>query len=274
MPVPLLRAAKGQMTEPLPDPYRGLAKSRFGIKFYPGQLMMIAGPPGGGKTMLALHAVMKMGVSCLYFSADSDERTIACRAVAAINSHPLTSIYGAWDRGLFEDIYGGVLRDRVKIKFEFEPTDPSVVDVTNAMEAYLELEGVYPRVVVVDTLTNTESGDANEWGGLRKTAKDLHWLARRTKSLLLVLHHTSEHKMEHVINAPPRSEIQGKISQLPSTILTMATDEGVMWIAAVKNRFGESDPAAKSPLRFVVDLSRVRIWDEPMAVNPNATGSV
>lgn len=224
--------------------------------------------------MLALHAVMKMGVSCLYISADSDERTIACRAVAAINAHPLKSIYGAWDRGVFEDIYGPLLRSRVKVKFEFEPTDPSVVDVSNAMEAYLELEGAYPRIVVVDTLSNTESGDANEFFGLRKTAKDLHWLARRTRALLLVLHHTSEQNMDWVINAPPRSAIQGKISQLPSTILTMATHEGVMWIAAVKNRFGESDPAAKSPVRFVVDLSRVRIWDESMAVNPTATGSV
>lgn len=260
MPLPLLRAANSAALPPLPDPYAGLKNSRYGVRFYPGQLIMVAGPPGGGKTMLSLHAVLKMNVPTLYFSADSDERTMLCRAASALTGHPLKSVYACWEFDFFRDKYAHVLKGS-PLRFEFEPTDPSITDINNALEAYHEVEGEYPRLVVIDTLTNTESGEANEWGGLRKTAKDLHWLARKTKACILVLCHTSEQNMDHVLSAPPRSAIQGKISQLPAVIITMATHEGEMFLGIVKNRFGESDPAAKNPVRFMVDLSRVKIDD-------------
>lgn len=264
MPLPPLRAANASNVEPLPDPFKGLRNSRYGVRFYPGQLVMIAGPPGGGKTTLSLVTELRMGVSCLYFSADSNEMTMLCRAASALTGHSLSSVYGAWEFGFFRDKYAHVLKDS-PIRFEFEPTDPTIHDISNALDAYYEIEGAYPKLVVIDTLTNTEAGDGgNEWGGLRKTAKDLHWLARRTKACVLVLCHTSEQNMDHVLSAPPRSAIQGKISQLPSVILTMATNEGEMFLGVVKNRFGPSDPAAKNPVRFIVDLSRVKIDDVRM----------
>jgi RecA-superfamily ATPases implicated in signal transduction len=260
MPLPPLRAANAAHAEPLPDPFKGLRNSKYGVRFYPGQLVMIAGPPGGGKTTLSLAAVLRMGVSCLYFSADSNEMTMLCRAASALTGHSVSAVYGAWEFGMFRELYGHVLKGS-PIRFEFEPTDPSITDITNALEAYHEVEGAYPRLLVIDTITNTESGEANEWGGYRKTAKDLHWLARRTKACVLVLCHTSEQNMDHVLAAPPRSAIQGKISQLPSVIITMATNDAEMFLGVVKNRFGPSDPAAKHPVKFIADLSRVRIDD-------------
>lgn len=260
MPLPLLRAANGTNVDPLPDPYLGLKNSKYEVRFYPGQLVMFAGPPGGGKTMLMLHAVLRMGVSCLYFSADSDERTVACRTASALTGHPLKSVYGAWEFGFFRETYGAVLRSS-PVRFEFEPTDPNIADITNALEAYCELHGAYPKILVVDTLTNTEAEGKDEWGGYKQTAKDLHWIARRTRACIFLLCHTSEQNIDHVLSAPPRSAIQGKISQLPSLIVTLAVAEGEMFLGVVKNRFGVQDPAAKDPVRFVVDLSRVRIDD-------------
>ena len=263
MPLPLLRAANATNLDPLPDPYLGLKNSRYGVRFFPGQLVMFAGPPGGGKTMLMLHMVLKMGVSCLYFSADSDERTVCCRAASALTGHPLRSVYDAWEFGLFRDMYGSSL-SQSPVRFEFEPTDPTTADITNALEAYCEVQGEYPRVVVIDTLTNTEAEGKDEWGGYKQTAKDLHWLARRTRACVFVLCHTSEQNLDHLLSAPPRTAIQGKVSQLPSVIITMATADGYMFLGVVKNRFGVQDPAAQDPVKFVVDLSRVRIDDTRM----------
>lgn len=260
MPIPLLRAANVTDVAPLPDPYRGLVNSRYHVQFYPGQLVMFAGPPGGGKTVLALHMTLRLNSPGLYFSADSDERTMLCRAASAMTGHPLRSVYGAWEHGMFRETYGGVLKNS-QIKFEFDPTDPTLTDINNTVEAYQELEGTYPKWIVIDTLTNMESGEANEWGGLRKTAKDLHWLARKTKACIFVLCHTSEQNMDFVLGPPPRSAIQGKISQMPSVIITVATHEGTMYLGVVKNRFGEQDPSAKNPVKFLVDISRMRIDD-------------
>jgi AAA domain len=263
MPLPLLRAVHSGGVLPLPDPYVGLRNSAYAVRFFPGQLVMWAGPPGGGKTMLALHAVLKMGVSCLYFSADSDERTISSRAASALTGHPLSSVCGAWEHGFFREQYGSVLR-QAKVRFEFEPTDPSIVDITHALEAYVEVEGVYPQILVVDTLTNTEAGEGNgnEWGGYKKTLKDLHWVGRRTGVCVWVLCHTSEQNLEYILGPPPRSAIQGKVSQFPELIITLAVDgEGYMLLGIVKHRHGVQDPAAKHPVKFLVDLSRVRIDD-------------
>lgn len=258
MPQPLLRAAYAPHLATLPDPYPALASSRYEIKFLPGQLMMIAGPSGCGKTVLALHLVLQTGRRCLYFSADSDERTMACRAASALTGERLSNTFRAWENRSFNNLYKDVLANS-HIKFEFEPTDPTIQDIQHSLDAYYDVAGEWPAFVVIDTLTNTEAGDNNEWSGLRKTAKDLHWLARRTNACIIAVHHTSEQREDFEKIPPPRSAIQGKISQLPSVIMTVTAQGGVLNIGVVKNRFGPSDPAAKNPLRLSIDISRMHI---------------
>lgn len=270
MPVPLLRGANRQTGQKLPDPWPALARSRFRVAFYPRQFVMLAGAPNAGKTFLALDLAVKMGCSCLYISADSDDVTMRIRAVAMLTGHDQEDVRRVADMGLLETIYGPFL-ERLNIRFVFDPSEPTMLDVCHALEAYMEINGAYPELLIVDNILNVNSGNDNEWVGIRQTAKDLHFLARKTQACILALHHTSEQDSRWINFAPPRIAIQGKITQFPSLVLTLGGLENEKYVAVVKNRFGQADPNAASPLRFIVDLARGQIWSEPLQAHYGGT---
>src|SRR5581483_2995721 len=165
---------------------------------------MLAGPPGAGKSTVALIAALRMRVPTLYISADSDEDTMAARAAAAITRHPVRDVEQTIAYGLFREEYGPLLAD-IPVRFEYDPSDPSIEDIGNAITAWIEVWGEPPWFVVVDNLMNL-SGDSDvEVQAQKKAMRDLHWLARKTKACILVLHHTSEQNAEHIESAPPRT---------------------------------------------------------------------
>ena len=222
---------------------------------------MWAGPPGAGKTYLALIAAIRMGVPTLYVSADSDEDTMAARAAAAITKHEVHSITETIQHGLFAEEYG-TLVDALPIRFVFDPSEPSIEDIANAIEAWVEINGEPPALIFVDNLMNMAGEGGNEFEIMRRNCKDLHWLARKSKACIVVLHHTSELDKDHAVTAPPRSAIQYKVNQLPSLIMTMANDNGDMTLAVVKHRFGPQDPMAKNPVRMTIDFTNCQIHDK------------
>lgn len=224
---------------------------------------MLAGPPGAGKSTIALVAALKMGVPTLYISADSDEDTMAARMAAAVTKHSVRDVEETLARGLFDEEYGDRLR-ALPIRFEYDPCDPSIEDIANAITAFVEVWGHPPHLLVVDNLMNMAGDSEAEVANQRKSMSSLHWLARKHKVCVLVLHHTSEQNVEHIESAPPRTAIQNKVSQLPALILTTANQAGEMYVAVVKHRHGEADPLAKNPLRWTVDFARNQIQDESM----------
>jgi KaiC/GvpD/RAD55 family RecA-like ATPase len=227
---------------------------------------MVAGPPGAGKSTVALIAALrwaKAGIPGLYISADSDEDTMAARAAAALTGHPVRDIEQTISFGLFRDEYGPVLND-LPVRFEYDPSDPSIEDIVNTLTAFVEVWGEYPGFVVVDNLMNM-SGDSDvEVQTQKKAMRELHWLARKTRSCVIVLHHTSEQNQDHLLSAPPRSAIQNKVSQLPALILTAAHNGGELFVAVVKHRHGEDDPKASNPLRWIVNFATFQVQDLTM----------
>lgn len=262
MPVPLGRVAVSRTSTPLPDALPALRKSKFKVTFGRGQLCMIAGPPGGGKTTAALIMAINMGVPTLYFSADSDETTMAGRAASALTRHSYSAVRETQARGLYEEEYGEAV-GKLPLRFVFDPSEPSMDDISKALQAHVELWGEHPHLIVIDNLMNmrSESG-GNEWQEMRTTVKNLHWLARKTKACIWLLHHTSEGDSQWITSAPPRSAIQGKLAQLPELILTLANYEGYLYMAVVKNRHGASDPLAKEPLRMIINFDTNTLLDE------------
>jgi hypothetical protein len=225
---------------------------------------MLAGPPGAGKTMVALIAAIRMRVPTLYFSADSDEDTMAARAAAALTGHPVSTAAEAISHGLYAEEYGGLVEE-LPLRFVFDPSEPSIEDIAKSHTAWLEVWGTPPLLIVVDNLMNMRGEDGNEWQAMRQSCKDLQFFARKTKACVLLLHHTSEQEAGFVESAPPRSAIQGKVSQLPALILTVANRDGEMFMAVVKNRSGPQDPMARNPIRMVADFVTCKIWDSTMA---------
>ena len=104
-----------------------------------------------------------------------------------------------------------------------------------------------------------------EFGNMRSALKELKYLARDTNAAILVLHHTQEGYVGDPCQ--PRSSLQGKVAQLPALILTVGqTGNGLLGVAAVKNRYGRADQSGKTPVwlqfnpeyMFIADLEEAR----------------
>lgn len=274
MPQPLTRTSRA--AAPLPDPFHLLAHSKYGVRFRRGEVVMIAGPPGAGKSMLALSAALtwaRQGVPVLYISADSNEATMASRAAACVTGHPVDTVAKTIEIGLWAEEYAPRLAE-LPIRFEYDDCDPTIGDIANGLTAFLEVWGTAPHVIILDNLMNMTSDDSNEWQGMRNAVKQLHYIARKSKACVVVLHHTSEQDSHFVESAPPRSAIQGKVSQLPALILTVANKGGEMFIGVVKHRHGPADVMAKDPVRMIADFTCCRIHDKSLAQEVGFYGRV
>ena len=226
---------------------------------------MIAGMPGAGKTLLALWYVANMKLDALVFSADSDEHTVRNRVAASLTATPTDEIERMED--VFgEDHYIKQIREGTgNLSFSWEPA-PTLDDIGLELLAYEELWGKPPEVVVIDNLMNVV-GEGESWEGMKESFKFLHHLARKSNAGVFVLHHTSEagdsgRKPPNPEYPQPRRHIQGKLSQLPETILTTASDGHHRFrVACVKNRSGPSHPNADSYVDMFVDFPTMTLFD-------------
>lgn len=232
------------------------------ILFRRGQLHVIAGQPGRGKTLMALWYALKCGEDVLYFSADSDQGTVANRVAAVqlektvneIKEMRKTEAVCLIEDALFD------LNGRVRI--DADP-HPSLDDIYDEVLAYIELFGRAPSAIFVDNLMNVQSAHENEWTGYRDTMRALHGLARETEAAVVLLHHVSEGDSKPNRPAPMRA-LMGKVSALPETIITVALDGDQYHVCAVKNRDGESDPSAESPITVYVDAPSMSLFNSHM----------
>ena len=234
----LSRAWGGVQTKatPLPDVWDSLSAKQ--IKFRRGQVCMVAAAPNVGKSMFALVYALKAKVPTLFFSADTDVTTVMMRAAAHLSGHTQLVV----EDNLHNDShsYDRHFQRSNHIKWVFD-SSPSLDDIELEIKAYVELYGVAPELIVIDNLMNVAAETDNEWAGLRAIMAELHDMARKTEACVLVLHHVSEQSEYGKTTEPPaRRAIQGKVSQLPSLILTLGYDpyQGALKVAAVKNRFG------------------------------------
>jgi RecA-family ATPase len=223
-------------------------------------MALIAGQPGGGKTLLALYFAITSGESVLYFSADSDEGTLANRSAAILLNQTVDTVkqmrLGEGEAEVQKALAS--LNQRVRIQTD---ASPSIDEIYEEVAAYIELYGDTPSIIIVDNLMNVASGTDSEWTGLRDTMNAFHSLARETQSHVMVLHHVSENESKPTFPAS-RKALMGKVSQLPELILTVALDGDRYHIAAVKNRDGISDPTAENYVSVCVDAPSMSLFND------------
>jgi len=243
----------------LPDLFPALASE--GIRFRRGQMTMIAGQPNAGKSLIALWMAVQMKVPTLYISADTDAYTTAIRSAAMVTQHKMSTVEDAFASGAGYDFYLEELSSITHLKFDFSPS-PTLDEIDLSIQAYAELFGEYPHMIIVDNAMNVVSLHNDEWAGLREIAKAMHHIARETDAAVMLLHHTSE--SEGKADLPPsRKSIQGKIAQLPEMILTVAYvgDIGEFRVACVKNRFAKNSPDGSNYVTLYADASRMTMYD-------------
>lgn len=219
-----------------------------GIRLRSGTASYIAGTPGAMKTGLTLYWVGRTGLPTLYFSADSEPFEIAERCGAMVSGDTVTQVRAQPEK------YAEQM-DRLNMRFVFEDS-PTYKDVELETAAYAEVFGEFPSVIVIDNLLNLVGENENEWGAHRDHARVIHRLTRITKAAVLVLAHMGEDVKDPTGKPQPRTKLQGKVSQLPKVILSLAFDGEELKVSAVKNRWGRADPAAQNPITIWADPTR------------------
>lgn len=237
--------------EPLPPPFPVFESKK--ISWRRGSIHMIAGPPGSMKTVLMMNIVRAMGpkVPTLYHSSDSDDFTMATRAVAMQTGMQT-------DEAEFmvltnPKLAQAALKDMSYVKWNFHAA-PTLDLMWAEADAYREIHGEYPHHTIVDILMDVDfegASEQNYWALM----SEFKVLAREQNTALTIVHHTSESAKGG--SPPPRSAIMGKANQLPTTILTLWGDsmKGTLDIAVVKNRFGPQDAMGKKFFTMKADPS-------------------
>lgn len=255
----LHRAVRQGMEEvkPLPAPFK--AWERAGALLYPGAVSLVAGGPGSMKTITALNVVNNLRVPTMYVSNDSTQFTIIDRVFSL-----LTDSESIVNRPLLNNApekAAAALKAWEKIQFDFD-SKPSVEDMVINCEAFFEIHGAYPKLMVLDILMNVDHdgvAEQNYW----KLMPELKEMASDMKMSLMGIHHTSENAKGEP--CPPQSAIMGKANQLPELIITQTPmrypDGKKIAYAVVKNRNGDSDVSGKTYFELPVEPAKFKILD-------------
>lgn len=234
--------------KPMPTVLQGLPTIRR------SEVTMIAGQPGAGKSLLALWLALgwvQSDLRGIYFSADSAELGQASRALAMTMAN--LTVIQAEQMLESEDEWAMAGMEKINnLSWSFED-DLSYDNIDAEIEAFAELWGCWPDYVIVDNLTDVEGQAEDEWATQRRALKALTQMARHTDSATIVLHHTSEDDRVKENPCPPRKAIQGKCSQKPAVILTVADRGPQRPVAKVKDRFGKSDKSGETATWFRLD---------------------
>jgi hypothetical protein len=233
------------------------------VVFRQAQLHLIAAQPGGGKTMLALWYAIKSKTPCLYFSADSDSRTMALRAGAILMDRSVSDVERMMDSEASVLLEDALAEGASHIRFSFDPS-PSLQDIEEEVEAWIELHGSAPTAIYIDNLMNVAAVSDNEWTALRDAMSAFHYMAREHESAFIVLHHVSENEKMSKPNYPaPRKALMGKVSALPELVLSVALDSSAnsYRVAVVKNRHGKADPNAEEYVTLAAEPSHMSLYN-------------
>lgn len=239
----------------LPNNY--LSFQQRGISFRMGEVSMVAGPPGSGKSSLALAIAVRAGVPTLYLSADTTRETVEIRLVSMLTGLDQNEAEAAMNAD--REWASQVLEQVRHISFD-DHSSPTLQRIELLIDAHRELHGCDPQLIIIDNAGDVVTDGMDEFGALRALMRDIRHYARNTGAATIVLHHTREGLGNP---CPPQDAIHGRIAQVPALILTLnsASNPGFIGVAPVKNRHASPCPYGDNPVWLSYDASRMAITD-------------
>ena len=238
---------RGNQAPVVPGLWPSLSARQIAIRR--GEVSMVAGAPGAGKSTFAAALAVRAQVGTLYISADTHSHTMALRLLSMLSGAEQAQVE-QWMTTNPEWVTS-TLAGAQHIRWCFDSA-PSIKTIEEELAAYEELNGTTPDLLVIDNLIDCVGGEGDEWGQLRSLLKDTKWLARDSDVAVLVLHHTSEGFDISGAACPPRKALQGKVAQTPALVLTVANhDTGSMYVCPVKSRYSAASPSGTDVTRLI-----------------------
>ncbi|MEU5577796.1 AAA family ATPase [Streptomyces huasconensis] len=254
---------RGAAGEPIPHTLKSL--KRLEVEFRRSELSLVVAGPGTGKSLFALFLAMTANVPVLYFSADSSSATQVTRATAILTGDDSKTVKHALTQGDFSK-YEAALGQRWWTRFSFSAR-PTQNELEIHLLCYLEVFGCTPHLLVVDNITNIDTGavgDAEGYTfGLESLCEYLDDMARATAAHVLGLHHvTGEHS--DGLKPIPLSGVKGKVHRVPAVIITVHKEiDGmngrILNFSPVKNREGFEDSSGGTFASFRLNRSNLRL---------------
>lgn len=226
-------------------PWRNLNRV---IRLHTKELVVLAGAPGGGKSMLAVNIAMHSEYPAIYFAQDSPASILVRMASIALNvSHNDAHRMISTDReGLaraMEDVRPTLLFERGAVTIE---------RVQNSVQALTEWLGEAPPLVFIDNLIDmmVEGYRASETGFYATVLPQLKQMANELNTSVIVLHHV-------IRSGESRAEGRGRSGIKMSDLLFAGEREarhvwGVyndgkdrMTVQVLKQQDGPADPDGK-----------------------------
>ncbi|RJQ80016.1 hypothetical protein D5S17_09235 [Pseudonocardiaceae bacterium YIM PH 21723] len=257
------RRARGLAGEPLPSVFTALEQSQ--VRFVRGQLGLLAGGPGCGKTALALTLALRMGVPALYFSADSDAFVQLARTVAIVAGWSMEQATDHVRRDDLDSVYTELAGVPIRMVYL---ASPGLDDIELSLQAYEEVYGEYPHLTVLDNITNVREStgpDGSPNSGLEPLMDWLHEAARGTQAHVLGLHHVTG-PFNDADKPIPLSGLKGQVGRVPALVATIhrrRQEYGPdrLLVSSVKNRTGSADASGQSFAELEFDAARMAIRD-------------
>lgn len=256
----LTKAAESGDPLPLPDFMSEI--ERRGGRWRRGQLSMIAGASGSGKSALAESIAALTNVPSLYFSADQDAWTSITRLGAILTGQPTNAVAAAIaEEGPAADYYNSQMEDS-NLHFVFD-SNPSLEDIAAELNAYVDTWDEFPELILLDNLVNIEA--SGEHHDDMFIMSELQGLAARTSAHVCVLAHMKEGSIRDPKMPAAKKELYNQTQRFPYMILSVAldSDTGDFRVAIVKTREGKADPMAAHPVVLGSDFERIQFFPSP-----------
>lgn len=251
----------------------------LGAKFRRGQLSLIVGGPGTGKSALSCYMAARMAygeygetpVPTLYFSADTDKRTLGNRIAASVAHMTVDETEDLLLKG--HPGIMSILEDNTNhIWFNWN-NGPNLSDIQDEVEAFAHATGEWPHLIVIDNLKNIwveTQGDGGEHIRYDRVLDFLHELAGHTNAHVMVLHHVVGNYEDG--NQPiPMSGILGKVSKPFRLIITLyRPNDDQIGLSIVKNSTGKMQANGSLSTFLDIDLSRQQFIDKSAEEIANA----
>lgn len=235
------------------------ALERAGVRLRRGQTSMTVAAPGVGKSQLWANLAHRCGAPTLYWSADTDQHDVTVRSLALWSGKTAADI----DATMYDPSWQGYVRqwfDRGShIEWVFEPSI-TAGGVADRVSAFAEKHGEYPHLVVVDNLSNTVQNQADEYAEQKTVMAAMQRMARDINAHVAMLHHAKGEYDSGMKPIPQSGSLNNmfKLSELGLTMYRLEDDRRRA-VNVVKNRGGQSDPAAKHPIFMDVDFAKAQI---------------